>query len=299
MGQSSLCFCRQYSTVFARWVAGSLVRREMGADFSAVQAQPADRQGDKQHQPGGGVGGIDPGDGHSIRIYRRDPEQTENAGTQQIDDHRAHRAAAAAYGAGEHIRQAEDYVGGDRDVKPHRTGGHHGGVLVINAQKGLAEHAGDGTQDRPRDHGTQQALFQDVLHPVIFSGADILAEEGLGRLVEGIHGHINEAVDAAGGTAAGHDHAAEGIEACKAAFGRVDTIFVDPPRKGLSPGVIAALTGSGAERVVYISCNPATLARDLALLEKEGYRAVRCRAFDLFPRTGHVETVVLMSRVKD
>ena len=93
--------------------------------------------------------------------------------------------------------------------------------------------------------------------------------------------------------------AAEGIEACKAAFGRVDTIFVDPPRKGLSPGVIAALTGSGAERVVYISCNPATLARDLALLEKEGYRAVRCRAFDLFPRTGHVETVVLMSRVKD
>ena len=93
--------------------------------------------------------------------------------------------------------------------------------------------------------------------------------------------------------------AAEGIEACKAAFGRVDTIFVDPPRKGLSPGVIAALTGRGAERVVYISCNPATLARDLALLEKEGYRAVRCRAFDLFPRTGHVETVVLMSRVKD
>ena len=63
--------------------------------------------------------------------------------------------------------------------------------------------------------------------------------------------------------------------------------------------MIAALTGSGAERVVYISCNPATLARDLALLEKEGYRAVRCRAFDLFPRTGHVETVVLMSRVKD
>lgn len=55
--------------------------------------------------------------------------------------------------------------------------------------------------------------------------------------------------------------AAEGIEACKAAFGRVDTIFVDPPRKGLSPGVIAALTGSGAERVVYISCNPATASR--------------------------------------
>ena len=61
------------------------------------------------------------------------------------------------------------------------------------------------------------------------------------------------------------------------------------------PDVIAALLACGAKRIVYISCNPATLARDLALLEAGPYRADRCRAFDLFPRTGHVETVVLMS----
>jgi 23S rRNA (uracil-5-)-methyltransferase rumA len=90
--------------------------------------------------------------------------------------------------------------------------------------------------------------------------------------------------------------AAEGVEACRQAFGRVDVALVDPPRKGLTPDVIAALLACGAKRIVYISCNPATLARDLALLEAGPYRADRCRAFDLFPRTGHVETVVLLSK---
>ncbi|PWL50807.1 MAG: 23S rRNA (uracil(1939)-C(5))-methyltransferase RlmD [Clostridiales bacterium] len=90
--------------------------------------------------------------------------------------------------------------------------------------------------------------------------------------------------------------AAEGVEACRQAFGRVDVALVDPPRKGLTPDVTAALLACGAKRIVYISCNPATLARDLALLEAGPYRADRCRAFDLFPRTGHVETVVLLSK---
>lgn len=79
---------------------------------------------------------------------------------------------------------------------------------------------------------------------------------------------------------------------------RPDVVCVDPPRKGISAAVIAAIVEMQPRRVVYVSCNPATLARDLKLLEERGYRAERAEAVDLFPRTAHVETVVLMSRVE-
>ncbi len=76
-----------------------------------------------------------------------------------------------------------------------------------------------------------------------------------------------------------------------------DVITVDPPRKGCVDSVekIASL---GAKRIVYISCDPATLARDLAKFSQCGYTAVRAAGVDMFPRTGHVETVVLLSRKK-
>ena len=79
---------------------------------------------------------------------------------------------------------------------------------------------------------------------------------------------------------------------------RPDVISVDPPRKGLSHEVIEAICQMAPERVVYVSCDPGTLARDLALLDERGYRAERAEAVDLFPRTGHVETVVLLSKLK-
>ena len=72
-------------------------------------------------------------------------------------------------------------------------------------------------------------------------------------------------------------------------------ICVDPPRKGLSPEVPDILAGLGAQRLVYVSCDPATLARDVKRLEELGYRAVKAQAVDLFPRTSHVETAVLLS----
>ncbi len=77
---------------------------------------------------------------------------------------------------------------------------------------------------------------------------------------------------------------------------RPDVITVDPPRKGCvdAVGKIASL---GAKRIVYISCDPATLARDLAEFETLGYKPVRASAVDMFPRTGHVESVVLLWRV--
>ncbi|HIS53009.1 MAG TPA: 23S rRNA (uracil(1939)-C(5))-methyltransferase RlmD [Candidatus Onthomonas avicola] len=77
---------------------------------------------------------------------------------------------------------------------------------------------------------------------------------------------------------------------------RPDVISVDPPRKGLSHEVIEAICQMAPERVVYVSCDPGTLARDLALLDERGYRAERAEVVDLFPGTGHVETVVLLSK---
>ena len=75
-----------------------------------------------------------------------------------------------------------------------------------------------------------------------------------------------------------------------------DVIVVDPPRKGCAPEVFAAIDKMGTQRLVYVSCDPATLARDLALLATMGYTARRACGVDLFPRTPHVETVVLLSK---
>ena len=74
-----------------------------------------------------------------------------------------------------------------------------------------------------------------------------------------------------------------------------DLVIVDPPRKGLSSEVVAALNESGIDRIIYVSCNPATLVRDLVLLS-EHYLFNKIYPFDLFPQTTHVETVVLLSR---
>lgn len=77
---------------------------------------------------------------------------------------------------------------------------------------------------------------------------------------------------------------------------RPDAVVLDPPRKGLSEQVIDAVCSMSPERVVYVSCNVATQARDLALFKRRGYLPVRAEAVDMFPRTAHVETVCLLSR---
>lgn len=74
------------------------------------------------------------------------------------------------------------------------------------------------------------------------------------------------------------------------------TVVVDPPRKGMSDTAIKAICGMSPEKVVYVSCNPATLARDIAVFGGLGYELKEATAVDMFPRTVHVETVVLMSR---
>lgn len=77
---------------------------------------------------------------------------------------------------------------------------------------------------------------------------------------------------------------------------RPDVAVVDPPRKGLAQEVVEAIAGMGPERVVYVSCDPATLARDVGRFGGLGYVPVKAEAVDLFPRTAHVETVCLLIR---
>lgn len=79
---------------------------------------------------------------------------------------------------------------------------------------------------------------------------------------------------------------------------RPDVIVVDPPRKGVSADVIEAIGTMAPQRVVYVSCDPATLARDLKLLTAAGYTLQTAEAFDLFPRCAHVETVCLLSKLQ-
>lgn len=80
---------------------------------------------------------------------------------------------------------------------------------------------------------------------------------------------------------------------------RADVIVVDPPRKGCDERLLQTVVNLEPERVVYVSCDPATLARDVKYLEENGYRLVKAQPVDMFPMTGHVECVVLMSKVQN
>ena len=77
---------------------------------------------------------------------------------------------------------------------------------------------------------------------------------------------------------------------------RADVAVVDPPRKGLNGDTIEALSRMAPRRIVYVSCDPATLARDVALLKERGYQVKNALAADLFPRCAHVESVVCLTR---
>ena len=77
---------------------------------------------------------------------------------------------------------------------------------------------------------------------------------------------------------------------------KTDVVFVDPPRKGLTPEFIDATVKTGPEKVVYISCNPATMVRDLQLFQEQGYEFDRIDPVDMFPQTPHVEAVTVLTK---
>ena len=90
--------------------------------------------------------------------------------------------------------------------------------------------------------------------------------------------------------------ATQWITEAAAAGQRADVIFMDPPREGSTPQFIESVARMAPKRVVYVSCNPETLARDLALLTKKGYRVESSTPVDMFPHSEHIEVVCALSR---
>jgi 23S rRNA (uracil1939-C5)-methyltransferase len=88
----------------------------------------------------------------------------------------------------------------------------------------------------------------------------------------------------------------ESFLATPGTHGRPATVIVDPPRTGMSPAAVRSLVDLGAGRVIYVSCDPATLARDARQLLDSGYALAKIEAFDLFPNTPHVESVAVFDR---
>ena len=80
---------------------------------------------------------------------------------------------------------------------------------------------------------------------------------------------------------------------------KVDVVLMDPPRSGSDETFLSCIAKLSPDRIVYISCNPQTLARDLGYLKKLGYRMNKATPVDLFPYTGHVETVCLLSKLHE
>lgn len=87
-----------------------------------------------------------------------------------------------------------------------------------------------------------------------------------------------------------------GVEYELAGFDHIDAMVVDPPRSGLTPQAIAAIIGLSPYSIRYVSCDPATLARDLKVLVSHGYELLKVIPIDLFPQTYHVESVALLTK---
>ena len=91
--------------------------------------------------------------------------------------------------------------------------------------------------------------------------------------------------------------ATQWIGEAAAAGERADVIFMDPPREGSTPQFIESVARMAPKRVVYVSCNPVTLARDLELLTRKGYKVESSTPVDMFPHSEHIETVCVLSKL--
>ena len=77
-----------------------------------------------------------------------------------------------------------------------------------------------------------------------------------------------------------------------------DFIVLDPPRDGIHPKALGKIIDYGVDKMLYISCKPTSLARDLAVLQENGYQVERCCCVDMFPGTGNCETIALLQRAE-
>lgn len=138
----------------------------------------------------------------------------------------------------------------------------------------------------------------------LYSGTGTIAQilAPVAKKVVGVE-IVEEAVEAAGLNAG-----LNGLDNCEFIAGDVlkvidglkdkpDLIVVDPPRDGIHPKALGKIIDFGVERMVYISCKPTSLVRDLVVLQERGYRVEKVCGVDMFPGTGDVETVCLLSKL--
>ena len=147
-----------------------------------------------------------------------------------------------------------------------------GGELVVDL------YCGAGTITQVMAGGAGQVIGAEIVPEAIEDARENARRNG----IENVEFFCGDAAQLAA------DFAGRGL--------RPDVICVDPPRKGLAPEVIAAAAQMAPQRVVYVSCDPGTLGRDVKRFAEYGYRVQRAAACDLFPGTRHVETVVLLSK---
>lgn len=125
--------------------------------------------------------------------------------------------------------------------------------------------------------------------PLALAGADVVAVEAAGSSVRDLRFNAQENgvdIDVVGGDAARE----------LSSLGSLDALVVDPPRAGLAKNVPADIAQARPGRVVYVSCNPSTWARDVARFVEEGYRLISAKPVDMFPQTYHVEIVSVFAQ---
>lgn len=158
-------------------------------------------------------------------------------------------------------------------------------------------------------YDTARKYIGDTANKTIFdlySGTGTIAQilAPVAKHVVGVE-IVEEAVEAARGNAA-----MNGLTNCEFIAGDVlkvvdsltdkpDLIVLDPPRDGIHPKALPKIIAFGVDRIVYISCKPTSLARDLELLQNSGYRVEKCVGVDMFPATAGIETVCLLSKGTD
>lgn len=154
--------------------------------------------------------------------------------------------------------------------------------LVDLARAGLQLEEGDFVADLYSGVGS-------FTLPLAAAGCDVVAVETAGSSVRDLRRSADKyqlPIEVLGGDAARE----------LPTLGGLDALLVDPPRAGLAKSVSADIAAAGPRRVAYVSCDPATLCRDIARFAQVGYRPVRLTPVDLFPQTFHCETVAILAR---
>jgi 23S rRNA (uracil1939-C5)-methyltransferase len=148
---------------------------------------------------------------------------------------------------------------------------------LVGTERVLELYCGAGTFTVPLAKRAKEAVGIETNPAAASDGTTNLRENGCtaGRIIQG---QVEQTLPALAGE------------------GRWNLVVLDPPRQGCSRAVIDRLGAMRVARVIYVSCDPSTLARDLGILAQIGYACVRIRPVDLFPQTFHLETVAVLER---